>query len=133
MAKTSKCRTQKRTQKRRKQRGGSSGWLREPTFTDNLSTARYYPLQTQQTTTEQVGVPARLVGGRRSRRQRFSLRRRRQSGGFRIGGFADLASAYTAGSITNTGGPSQGVHFATVPPMTAVNIHPNGSTVSEHF
>ena len=143
MAKTSKRRnrTQKRqrSQKRRQQRGGSSGgWMREPTFTSNLSSARYYPLEPQQTPAGQVGDSARnaaaMRGGRRSRRQRFSLRRRQSGGGLlSTGGFADLASAYSAGTGVQTGVPTQGVQFATVPPITTVNVHPNGSAVSQQI
>lgn len=147
-SKTSKRRnrTQKkqRSQKRRQQRGGSSdGWLREPTFTSsNLSSARYYPLETPQTPAEQGGESARnvapvmggsrRVGGRRSRRQRFSLRRRQNGGGlFATGGFSDLASAYSAGTSTPTGVASHGVQFATIPPITTSNTYSNGSTVSQ--
>ena len=149
VSKTSKRRnrTQKRqrSQKRRQQRGGSSGgWMREPTSTSNLSSARYYPLEPQQTPAGQVGDSARnteairggsrryVNGGRRSRRQRFSLRRRQNGGGlFTTGGFADLASAYSAGTGTTPGVPSHGVQFATVPPITASNTNPNGSVVSK--
>lgn len=131
-------RTQKRTKranaktKRRNQRGGS--WMRLPTFTHELSSTRYQPLQQQQTPAEQGGISTRIVGGRRSRRQRFSLRRRQSGGGLlSTGGFADFTSAYGAGAGTAAGAPSQGAQFATIPPITTANVHPNGSVVSQQM
>ena len=137
MAKTSKRRTHKRnpkrTQKRRQQRGGSSGWMRDPTFPTGLSAARYQPLQPQQTPAQQGGESARLVGGRRSRRQRFTLRKQNGGGLFSTGGFADLGSSYGAGVGTTTGLPSQSVQHATIPPITTANTHHNRSLVSQQF
>ena len=141
MAKTSKRRTQKRnqkrSQKRRQQRGGSSGWMRDPTFPTGLSAARYQPLQTP---AEQGGAAARLVGGRRSRRQRFTLRKQNGGGLLSTGGFADLGSAYRAGVGTTGGLPSQGVQYSTIPPITTTNTpntttntYQNGSVVSHQF
>ena len=137
MAKTSKRRTQKRnpkrTQKRRQQRGGSSGWMRDPTFPTGLSAARYQPLQPQQTPAQHGGESARLVGGRRSRRQRFTLRKQNGGGLLSTGGFADLGSAYGAGTGTTGGVPSQGVQYSTSPPITTTNTYQNGSVVSHQF
>jgi hypothetical protein len=114
--------------------------MRDPTFPTGLSAARYYPLETPQTTAEHGGESARIAapivsGGRRARRQRFS-RSRRQRGGaglFGTGGVADLVSAYSAGVGTTVGVPSQGIKFSTIPPITDQNTNSNGSPVSKSF